>query len=111
MEATHDWIAAADPSHYSIQLMLVSEGRLQDLEGNLRDAGLQDRLGQIYLYHTEIRGTPLVSVLLGTFAERRRAREVLAALPPALQDSQPFVRRVADVRSAYGQWAMASAVN
>ncbi len=99
LEETRKWLANADGNRFSIQLMLVNANRAGKLEENLRHGGLGTELDNIYVYRTRIRGTDLISILLGEYAAYGEARRRLKDLPPAMQRARPFIRNVSDIQA------------
>ena len=53
---------------------------------------------QIYIYETLINNVEMYSVLYGDYISRQVAGVTLSNLPIALQESQPFLRRVSALR-------------
>jgi len=99
LAATEEWLKTADASRYSIQLMHIGIDRGAGLEASLRQTGLGADLDRVWVYRTRIRGTGLLSVLLGEYSSQEEARRVLEGLPPALRQPRPFVRSVRDIRA------------
>jgi type II secretory pathway predicted ATPase ExeA/septal ring-binding cell division protein DamX len=99
LEATREWLKAADTSRYSIQLMHIGVDRGAGLEASLRHGGLGADLDRVWVYPTRIRGTDLYSVLMGDYASQEEARRVLDGLPAELRKASPFVRSLRDVRA------------
>ena len=55
-------------------------------------------MNKIFVYRTLANGRPLLTVLYGTFGDRRSAQVVLDKLPEDLKANRPFLRTVEGVR-------------
>ena len=101
MEATGKWLRSQNSSAYSIQL-LVAEDEHQ-LRTHLKTLTRHVEANDIYLYRSAGHGRELVSVLWGTFADRRSAERQLKELPASLRANRPYLRTLAGVRSEIQQ--------
>jgi MSHA biogenesis protein MshM len=97
LAATESWLAAADETTYSIQLLSTEdENRLRR---ELGDVTKFIELNGLFLYRLADDRKALLTVLYGSFADRHAALEALDKLPPALKVNQPFLRTVGSVRA------------
>ena len=101
MEATGKWLRSQNGSAYSIQL-LVAEDEHQ-LRTHLKTLTRHVEANDIYLYRSAGHGRELVSVLWGTFADRRSAERQLKELPASLRANRPYLRTLAGVRAEIQQ--------
>lgn len=97
LAATESWLATADETAYSIQLLgTEDENRLRR---ELSSMAKFIELNRVFLYRTAANRKALLTVLYGSFSDRRAALEALDRLPPSLKANQPILRTVGSVRA------------
>jgi len=97
LDDSRAWIEQQKAEHFTIQLMLVPhEAAESELERIKNQAKLD--AGQIHLYATHVGGKPAISIITGAYPSTREARDILAALPEALRNSQPLLRTFKGIR-------------
>jgi MSHA biogenesis protein MshM len=101
MEATGKWLSAENGSAYSIQLLVAQDER--QLRTHLKTLMRHVEANDIYLYRSTGQGRELVSVLWGTFADRRSAERQLKGLPASLRANRPYLRTVSGIRAEIEQ--------
>ena len=104
---TRDWLLAVPDNHYSIQLFMARRVDAEAIESFLREAPEMLDFHKIYIYETVINDRPMYSVLYDEYSTRQTARNTLNSLPPSLQASKPYLRRISALRKdlvAYSQY-------
>jgi type II secretory pathway predicted ATPase ExeA len=97
LAATEKWLATEANNLYSIQL-LGTEDPTQ-LKLHLNDVSKFVEMNKIFVYRTLANGRPLLTVLYGTFSDRRSAQDVLEKLPEGLKANRPILRTVESIRA------------
>lgn len=95
--ATRDWLAAAAPATYSIQLMGIEDET--QLTRHLNDIAKSVEIDKVFLYRTVANRKATLAVLYGSFSDRRAAQSALDGLPAALKTNRPFLRTVRGIRT------------
>jgi len=88
------WLIAADPQHYTLQLLGASRASLAHQFITLH--GLQ---GNVALVKTLRNGKEWYVLLYGAYVTKQEARAALANLPDPLKKASPWLRSIASVRS------------
>jgi MSHA biogenesis protein MshM len=101
MDATGKWLTSENGSAYSIQLLVAEDER--QLRTHLKTLAKHVEADDIYLYRSTGRGRELVSVLWGTFPDRRSAERRLKELPASLRANRPYLRTVTGIRAEIEQ--------
>ena len=96
LAATEKWLATEANNLYSIQLM--GTGEPEQLKHHLNELSKFVEMNKIFVYRTVANGRPFVTVLYGTFSDRRSAQDVLDKLPEGLKTNRPFLRTVDGIR-------------
>ncbi|MGH8641774.1 MAG: AAA family ATPase, partial [Burkholderiales bacterium] len=99
--ATREWLASEAHSTYSIQLFGTND--LQLLKTHLNDLAKSIEMNKIFVYRTLARQKPSLTVLYGSFGDRRAAQEALDRLPESLKANQPILRTVNGIRAEIRQ--------
>jgi type II secretory pathway predicted ATPase ExeA/septal ring-binding cell division protein DamX len=99
LAATREWLARADDSHYSIQLLLTAESQRHHVESFLEQQNREGGIDQVYVYQTVIDGRPYLGVLYREFPGYTAAKRALENLPRDLKRLGPFIRNLRDVSS------------
>lgn len=95
--ATETWLAQQDKSTYSIQLFGADDA--QQLKRYLNIASEFIEINDIFVYRTVAKQKPSLTVLYGSFSERRTALDTLAKLPAQLRTYRPYLRTVQGIRA------------
>jgi MSHA biogenesis protein MshM len=95
--ASRAWLADAPPSAFSIQLMGIDDE--SQLKRHLNDLAKSIEINKVFLYRSGANRKALLTVLYGSFIDRRAAQEALDALPAELQVNRPFLRTVRGIRA------------
>jgi len=97
LAATERWLATEIGSLYSIQLLGTEDAT--QLKLHLNDLAKFIEMNKIFVYRTWANGRPLLTVLYGTFNDRRSAQDVLDRLPEGLKANRPILRTVEGIRA------------
>jgi hypothetical protein len=95
--ATDVWLDQAGPGDYSIQLLGTNDPEL--LREYLKTLSKYVEIEKIYVYRTVANRRPSLTVLYGTFQDRRDVGRALANLPFELQTNQPYYRTIQGIRA------------
>lgn len=95
--ASRAWLTDAPPATYSIQLMGIEDET--QLKRHLNDLAKSIEINKVFLYRSVANRKSYLTVLYGSFGERRAAQEALEALPAELQVNRPFLRTVRGIRA------------
>lgn len=101
LRATTAWLAKPGNKAFSIQVL--GADNQQQLKNHLNVISKYVEINDIYVYRTVAKQKPSVTVLYGSFASRRSAKEALAQLPAALKAYKPIVRSVQGIRAEIAQ--------
>ncbi|HSC94850.1 MAG TPA: AAA family ATPase [Burkholderiales bacterium] len=96
LAATEKWLAIENGNLYIIQLLGTVDAT--QLKLHLNDLSKSIEMNKLFVYRTLANGRPLLTVLYGTFGDRRSAQVVLDKLPEDLKANRPFLRTVEGVR-------------
>ena len=96
-DATREWLADAAPTMYSIQLMGIEDESL--LKQHLNDIAKSVEITKVFLYRTVANRKASLTVLYGSFSDRRAAQAALEELPSALKANRPILRTVRGIRT------------
>jgi MSHA biogenesis protein MshM len=97
LAATRSWLVTAAPSTHTIQLMGVSND--EQLTTHLQTLSRVLEPSKIYVFRTVAQGKPSVTVIYGSYADRKAALEALHKLPPAVVVNRPVLRTVKGIRA------------
>jgi MSHA biogenesis protein MshM len=95
LDATRRWLVRQSDSTFSIQLM--GAGNENGLRKQLKNLATQVAYDDIYVYRTEVAGKPYISILYGSYADRKAAVEALQGLPKELLSYGPQLRTVGGI--------------
>ena len=101
LAATKDWLAQGDKNLYSIQL-LGADNPAQ-LKHHLNEIRKFIEINDIFVYRTVAKQKPSLTVLYGSFNDRRAALDALAKLPAALKTNRPVLRTMQGIRAEIAQ--------
>jgi MSHA biogenesis protein MshM len=101
MAATREWLAKEALTTYSIQLFGTSDPH--QLKTHLNDLAKSIEINKIFVYRTLAKQKPSLTVLYGSFSDRRAAQEALDRLPESLKADQPILRTVNGIRAEIRQ--------
>jgi type II secretory pathway predicted ATPase ExeA len=96
LAATEKWLATEPNNLYSIQLLGTPDA--MQLKLHLNELSKFIEMNKIFVYRTVANGRPLLTVLYGSFSDRRMAQEVLEKLPEGLRANRPILRTVEGIR-------------
>jgi type II secretory pathway predicted ATPase ExeA len=96
LAATEKWLATQPNNLYSIQLLGTPDAT--QLKLHLNELSKFIEMNKIFVYRTVANGRPLLTVLYGSFSDRRSAQEVLEKLPEGLRANRPILRTVEGIR-------------
>jgi MSHA biogenesis protein MshM len=99
--ATENWLASEAHSTYSIQLFGTNDPQL--LKTHLNDLAKSIEMNKIFVYRTLAKQKPSLTVLYGSFGNRRAAQQALDQLPESLKANQPILRTVNGIRAEIRQ--------
>jgi MSHA biogenesis protein MshM len=97
LAASRVWLTDAAPSTYSIQLMGIEAE--DQLKRHLNDIGKFVEVDKVFLYRTIANRKASLTVLYGSFSDRRAAQDALEKLPSALKAYRPILRTVRGIRT------------
>ena len=95
------WLAKPGNNTFTIQLL--GADNQQQLKNHLNVITKYIEINDIYVYRTLARQKPSMTVLYGSFADRRAAMEALKQLPAALRANKPIVRTAQGIRAEIAQ--------
>jgi len=101
LAATREWLNTAAQSTISIQLMGTNEPK--QLKGLLNEIGKILEINKVFVYRTIAKQQPSLTVLYGSFDNRRAAVEALDKLPGSLKANRPILRTVQGIRDELKQ--------
>ena len=96
--ATEQWLATVNLQYYTIQVLQVSEAKLEELAKILRKPELQLILTNLYVYRSLTKDTASWSLTYHQFVDAASATEAIASLPEILQRNRPFVKVISQLR-------------
>jgi len=96
LAATEKWLATEAGDLYIIQLLGTVDAT--QLKLHLNDLAKSIEMNKLFVYRTLANGRPLLTVLYGTFSDRRSAQDVLDKLPEDLKVNRPILRTVEGIR-------------
>jgi septal ring-binding cell division protein DamX len=93
-----EWLLTHNSSFYTIQILGVrNEQTLLDF---VKKHKLQEQPGEIAYYQTTYRGEIWYPLLYGVYATKAEALAGIKELPPSIQQSIPWVRKLSAVQAA-----------
>jgi type II secretory pathway predicted ATPase ExeA len=101
LKATQAWLAQQDKTTYSIQLLGADNPR--QLKHHLNVISKLVEINDIFVYRTVAKRKPSLTVLYGSFNDRRAAQDALAKLPAPLKANKPILRTVQGIRAEIAQ--------
>jgi MSHA biogenesis protein MshM len=99
--ATRQWLAGEAQTTYSIQLLGTNDP--EQLKMHLNDLAKLIEMNKVFVYRTVAKQKPSLTVLYGSFGDRRAAQQALNRLPESLKANQPILRTVNGIRSEIRQ--------
>ena len=97
LAATERWLAEQKPGTYTIQILGTDSP--QQLRQHLSVIGNFLEMNEIFVYRTVANKRPSLTVVYGTFGDRRAAQEALDRLPGPLKANAPLLRTVQGIRA------------
>jgi MSHA biogenesis protein MshM len=101
LEATDIWLGGASKNIHTIQLLGADNEKQLKQHLNVLTKSLD--INGVFVYRTIAKGKPSVTVLYGSFANRRAALEAMAKLPAPLRAYRPYLRTVQGIRAELAQ--------
>jgi MSHA biogenesis protein MshM len=101
MRLTTEWLAQPGNNAFSIQLL--GADNQQQLKNYLNVISKYIEINEIFVYRTVAKQKPSLTVLYGSFADRRAAQEALNKLPAALKAYKPILRTAKGIRAEIAQ--------
>jgi len=101
LAATEIWLSQRPETTYSIQLL--GTDNVQQLKNHLNQLGKFVEINDVFVYRTLAKQRPSLTVLYGSFNDRRAALDALARLPAQLKTHQPILRTVRGIRAEIAQ--------
>jgi MSHA biogenesis protein MshM len=101
LAATKEWLAKGDKNPYSIQLLGADNAT--QLKHHLNVIRKYIEINDIFVYRTIAKQKPSLTVLYGSFEDRRAAQEALAKLPANLKAYKPVLRTMQGIRAEIAQ--------
>ena len=97
LAATKEWLAQSDKNLYSIQLFGADNPA--QLKHHLNEIRKFIEINNVYVYRTVAKQKPSLTVLYGSFSDRRAALDALAKLPATLKANRPVLRTMQGIRA------------
>jgi len=95
LAATREWLSSEPRTTYSIQLMGAEDAT--QLKHHLNVLSKSIETNKLFVYRTLAKEKPSLTVLYGSFRDRREAQQPLKALPASLKAYRPILRTVQGV--------------
>lgn len=95
LAATQQWLSQQPAATVSIQLM----GSANDIQlrKQLESLAGQLELDKLYVYRTQVNNAPFLTVLYGSYQQRREAQEAMRQLPAGLRSYRPHLRTIGGI--------------
>jgi septal ring-binding cell division protein DamX len=100
LSATPNWLASADPAHYSIQVLTANADANYVIEQFLSRQVMQALLGDVFVTPSVVKDVTKYNIVLGKFASFSAANQALSSLPDEVKRYQPYVRNVRDLQAS-----------
>ncbi len=97
IEVTRLWLMQANPSHFSIQVMLASTAEEGVLERLLQQQSNKGELDNLYVHRINMRGKEMIGAFYGDYRSYSEAEVALKQLPQALNRFQPYLRNMQQI--------------
>jgi MSHA biogenesis protein MshM len=92
---TEAWLTQQPPETVSIQLLGTSDA--VQLKAQLEKLAREVAIDNVYVYRTKVNNLPFLTVLYGSYVDRRQAIMALKDLPLSVQKYRPQLRTIAGV--------------
>jgi septal ring-binding cell division protein DamX len=99
--ATREWLAQTGNNAYTIQLL--GADNQQQLKNHLNVIRKLLEINEVYVYRTIAKQKPSMTVLYGSFVDRRSAQDALNKLPATLKAFKPIIRTAQGIRAEIAQ--------
>jgi len=100
--AAKSWLATEASQTLSIQLLGTNDAGLLKL--HLNELAKLIEINKVFVYRTEAKKRPSLTVLYGSFNSYRAAQEALDKLPESLKANRPFLRTIGGVRGEIARY-------
>jgi len=101
LAATVEWLATEANNTYSIQILGTNDS--EQLRLHLNELVKFIEMNKVFVYRSTVNRRLFLTMLYGSFSDRRLAQEVLSKLPERLKANQPILRTVDGVRAEISQ--------
>ena len=101
LAATRDWLTSEAQTTHSIQLFGANDP--EQLKHHLNEIAKYVEINKVFVYRTIAKQKPSLTVLYGSFDDRRAAQEALSKLPARLKSNRPILRTVQGVNAEIRQ--------
>jgi MSHA biogenesis protein MshM len=95
LAATQSWLGQKPASTVTIQLMGGNSD--EHMRNQLETLSQQVLLDEVYVFRTQVRGKPFMSVMYGSYASREEALVAAQKLPRWLRTNRPQLRTVGGI--------------
>lgn len=95
LTATKNWLSQKPTSTVTIQLMGGNND--EQMKNQLETLSQQVLLDEVYVFRTQVRGKPFMSVMYGSYANRDEALQAVQKLPRWLRTNRPQLRTVGGI--------------
>ncbi len=99
IEKSEEWLATAEPSHLTVQLLRGTPHEMEAFERFLLRTEKEGLLPKMFVYRTSTDAVEVINVVMGEYSTLSQARAALEALPQSLARYQPYLRNVKNVLS------------
>lgn len=95
LNVTEQWLQQQPASTVSVQLM--GSANQDQLRQQLELLARQVEVDNLYVYRTQVKNAPFLTVLYGSYQNREEAAEAMKSLPSALRSYKPHLRTVGGI--------------
>ena len=95
LAATKAWLSQQPPSTVTIQLMGGNSD--EQMKQQLQTLSQQIELDNVYVFRTQVRQKPFMSVMYGSYTDREQAYQAVQKLPKWLRINRPQLRTVGGI--------------
>lgn len=95
LAVTRQWLAQKPASTVTIQLMGGNSD--EQMKNQLESLSHQVLIDEVYVFRTQVRGKPFMSVMYGSYADRNEALQAIQKLPKWLRTNRPQLRTVGGI--------------
>lgn len=103
MAQSQGWLAARDPEHFSIQVLLARADATEGLERFFGQKDVLNEIDRLFVVQSTVKHKPMLIVFYGDYATYDEANRALQALPEGMSRYRPYLRRLRGVMAATGE--------